>query len=128
MLIKNHNVMDNQNNKTQSLSVMLPFEVLSFLAQSNHSKQKSRFSKMEAFNDLIRRYKSALRNADEMGADLTQLSKTWNWSQLAVKAFVDRLMDFGMIKVEKISTRKVVSLSSDIFLLEKDKSKPSSKL
>ena len=128
MLIKNHSMMDNQNKKAQSLSVMLPFEVLSFLAQSNHSKQKSRFSKMEAFNDLIGRYQVALLKSDEMGADLTQLSKTWNWSLLAVKAYIERLLDFGIIKVEKIVTRKVVSLNSDLFLFDKTKEKPSGKL
>lgn len=124
----NHNASATQENMKQTISIFLPLEVFSFLSQNNHYKEKNKFSKTEAFNDLIRRYKSALRNADEMGADLTQLSKTWNWSQLAVKAFVDRLLDFGLIKVEKIVTRKVVSLNSDIFFSSKDKSMPLSKL
>lgn len=120
----NHIVGAIQGNEKATISILLSLEVISFLSQNNHYKQKNKFSKTEAFNDLIERYQVALLKSDEMGADLTQLSKAWNWSQLAVKAFVDRLLDFGIIKVEKIVTRKVVSLNSDIFFSSKDKRKP----
>lgn len=120
----NHIVGTTQGNEKATISILLSLEVISFLSQNNHYKQKNKFSKTEAFNDLIERYQVALLKSDEMGADLTQLSKAWNWSQLAVKAFVDRLLDFGIIKVEKIVTRKVVSLNSDIFFSSKDKRKP----
>lgn len=126
MAVSNNNqiVGTTQGNEKATISILLSLEVISFLSQNNHYKQKNKFSKTEAFNDLIERYQVALLKSDEMGADLTQLSKAWNWSQLAVKAFVDRLLDFGIIKVEKIVTRKVVSLNSDIFFSSKDKRKP----
>lgn len=126
MAVSNNNHITNvtQGNEKATISILLSLEVISFLSQNNHYKQKNKFSKTEAFNDLIERYQVALLKSDEMGADLTQLSKAWNWSQLAVKAFVDRLLDFGIIKVEKIVTRKVVSLNSDIFFSSKDKRKP----
>ena len=97
-----------------NLMVVLPFELIAYLSNDNVYKNPKRFSKLEAFKDLIVRYCSAVGSGKKMNANIAQLSKAWNWSMATVCSFVNDLAVLDVLDVDVTPTSKIISLKDSV--------------
>ena len=77
------------------------------LADYQHQKQADRFTKYEAFRDLLEM--AATENATQcanatlqpLNVTISQLALAWAWHRHTVSSFLDGLADLGVLSKEK---------------------------
>lgn len=106
------NKTDTTNNGSHM--VVVPFELIDYLSNDNAYRNPKRYSKLEAFRDLIMRYRNAIGSGEKMSANIAQLSKTWNWSRTTVCGFVNDLAVLDVLEVNVTPTSKVISLKASV--------------
>ena len=68
--------------------VVIPFELLEFLSVDYSYKNKRRFSRLQAFQNLIEYYSASKSKKETMAVNIERLSKAWGWSRPSVMKFV----------------------------------------
>lgn len=89
----------------------IDFSFFQFLAKEYSYSKIRRFSKLEAFNDLILRFIAA-RNSNKKLVLLTtsNLADEWNWSRPTVSKFIKDLKRFEIITNDSYPSPNVFSL------------------
>lgn len=97
------------------LVVAVPLELIDYLSNDYAYRNPNRYSKLEAFRNLVMLHCSAKeKGSEKMSASIAQLSKAWNWSRPTVSAFVNDLAVLDILDVETTATSKAISLKSSI--------------
>jgi len=75
---------------------------------------KHRFTKAEAFFDLLDRQRKSMSTNDDgyMDSSVMKLSDNWGWMRPTVKKFLDRLASMGVITLTPAGNRIVVRLNN----------------
>ena len=94
--------------------VMIPFELLEFLSDDYSYKNKSRFSRLQAFQNLVESYYTSWRKQEDMAVNIERLSKTWRWSRPSVMKFVQFLEAKEVLEVFNVVTSKIVRLRKEV--------------
>ena len=98
----------NTSNETcherNTLCVRLPFEVMVYLSKEYNLTKQKRFSKLDAFNDLVYRGSSATKRPssetdDVTGANISVLAKAWTWSRSTTSKFVTDLQKMNVVNI-----------------------------
>lgn len=99
----------------KKLAVVVPLELIDYLCNDYAYRNPNRYSKLEAFRNLVMLHCSAKeKGSEKMNASIAQLSKAWNWSRPTVSAFVNDLAVLDILDVETTATSKAISLKSSI--------------
>ena len=94
--------------------VMIPFELLEFLSDDYSYKNKSRFSRLQAFQNLVESYYTSWRKQEDMAVNIERLSKTWRWRRPSVMKFVQFLEAKEVLEVFNVITSKIVRLRKEV--------------
>lgn len=105
----------NSNNVEFTLVIPFSMELWHFLVggQKNFPKKDGRFTRAEAFDDLLeRQHAAAMRDVDEyIKADITVLSRAWQWQRTTTATFLDTLQDLGVLTSEKSGNSRIFRLN-----------------
>lgn len=96
--------------------VMIPFELLAFLSDDYSYKNKSRFSRLQAFQNLVERYYTSWSKQEDMAVNIERLSKSWGWSRPSVMRFVQFLEAKEVLEVFNVVTSKIVRLRKEVVI------------
>lgn len=94
--------------------VMIPFELLEFLSDDYSYKNKNRFSRLQAFQNLVERYYTSWGKQEDMAVNIERLSKSWGWSRPSVMRFVQFLEAKEVLEVFNVVTSKIVRLRKEV--------------
>lgn len=89
--------------RTTPMVVETDFELWNYLLQGCSKKPRHRYSRMEAFYDLLNRQRQMILNGnddDYMDASLQDLANTWSWDRGAVRRFVETLSDMEAVTLD----------------------------
>ena len=104
----------NSNNAQFTLVIPFSMELWHFLVggQKNFQKKDGRFTRAEAFDDLLeRQHAAAMRDVNEpIKADITVLSRTWQWQRTTTATFLDNLEGFGVLTSQKSGNSRIFRL------------------
>lgn len=105
--------------------VRMSSELFEFLCGDYTYKNTRRFSRLQAFRDLVVRHCTSERKQEDMAANIECLSKSWGWSRPSVMKFIQNLEAMGVLEVFNVVTSKMVRLRKDIvfFVPAKDAEK-----
>lgn len=98
-------------------TLVIPFsmELWHFLVggQKNFQKKDGRFTRAEAFDDLLeRQHAAAMRDVNEpIKADITVLSRAWQWQRTTTATFLDTLQNLGVLASEKSGNSRIFRLN-----------------
>lgn len=107
---------DSTFNKEKSLAdICIPVEAISFLLKETSFRNPARFSKLEAFDDIVNRHLKAHGKAKvDEGVNVTRLVKSWCWTRTTVIKFIHALQDLGLVKVETLNVENRITLNPDV--------------
>lgn len=92
----------------------IDFSFFQFLANEYSYSKIKRFSKLEAFNDLIQRFIAARKSNKKLVLLTTSnLAEEWNWSRPTVSKFIKDLKRFEIITNGSYPSPYVFSLVDD---------------
>lgn len=100
--------------ENKNYHVMIPFDLLEFLSDDYSYKNKSRFSRLQAFQNLVERYYTSWRKQEDMAVNIERLSKSWGWSRPSVMRFVQFLEAKEVLDVFNVVTSKIVRLRKEV--------------
>lgn len=105
----------NSNNAQLTLVIPFSMELWHFLVggQKNFQKKDGRFTRAEAFDDLLeRQHAAAMRDDDEpIKADITVLSRAWQWQRTTTATFLDTLEGLGVLISKKSGNSRIFRLN-----------------
>ena len=102
----------------KNFQVMIPFELLEYLSDDYSYKNKSRFSRLQAFQNLVERYYASWRRQEDMAVNIERLSKSWGWSRPSVMRFVQFLETKGVLEIFSVVTSKIVRLRREVVVFQ----------
>lgn len=102
----------------KNFHVMIPFELLEYLSDDYSYKNKSRFSRLQAFQNLVERYYASWRRQEDMAVNIERLSKSWGWSRPSVMRFVQFLETKGVLEIFSVVTSKIVRLRKEVVVFQ----------
>lgn len=95
---------------------IIPVELIKYLTQDAIYRNKQKFSRLQAFDDLVTRLKVAKSNGETMAANYAQLCNAWKWSRPGLNSFLGKLKEFGLIEINVVVVNKVVSLKPQLLM------------
>ena len=105
----------NANNAQFTLIIPFSMELWHFLVggQKNFQKKDGRFTRAEAFDDLLeRQHAAAMRDVDEpIKADITDLTRAWQWQRTTTATFLDTLEGLGVLISKKSGNSRIFRLN-----------------
>ena len=101
--------------------VVIPFELLEFLSVDYSYKNKRRFSRLQAFQNLIEYYSASESKKETMAVNIERLSKAWGWSRPSVMKFVMFLESKNILEIFSVVTSKMVRVRNEIIILRSEK-------
>ena len=105
----------NKDNAQFTLVIPFSMELWHFLVggQKNFQKKDGRFTRAEAFDDLLeRQHAAAMRDIDEpIRADITDLTRAWQWQRTTTATFLDTLEGFGVLTSQKSGNSRIFRLN-----------------
>lgn len=96
--------------------VKMSSDLLEFLCGDYTYKNTRRFSRLQAFRDLVVRHYTSERKQEDMAANIECLSKSWGWSRPSVMKFIQNLETMSVLEVFNVVTSKMVRLRKDIVI------------
>ncbi len=95
-----------------NLQITANFELFKLLAQDSFSNRK--FSKAEAFFDLLTRHRLVTLTKDEsyLGDGILSYAKAWGWDRGTVKKFIDSLCSVGAVTIQQVGRSQIVRLAN----------------
>lgn len=102
--MKTLNTTNETCHERNTLCVRLPFEAMVYLSKEYNLTKQKRFSKLDAFNDLVYRGSSATKRPssetdDVTGANISVLAKAWTWSRSTTSKFVTDLQKMNVVNI-----------------------------
>ncbi|WP_315330085.1 hypothetical protein [Segatella oulorum] len=101
-------------NGYKNYHVRMSSDLLNFLCGDYTYKNAKRFSRLQAFRDLVARHCTSERKQEDMVANIECLSKSWGWSRPSVMKFIQNLETMNVLEVFNVVTSKMVRLRKDI--------------
>ena len=105
----------NSNNVEFTLVIPFSMELWHFLVggQKTFQKKDGRFTRAEAFDDLLeRQHAAAMRDIDEpIRADITDLTRAWQWQRTTTATFLDTLEGFGILTSQRSGNSRIFRLN-----------------
>ena len=82
-------------------------------------KKQPKYSRLEAFRDLMERQRIALLTGDGkfMKGSVLEFSKAWGWDRDTVSRFLEKLQELGIVTMTLAGNRKAIKLN---YITEKD--------
>jgi len=76
-------------------------------------KKHPKYSRLEAFCDLMERQRIALLTGDGMfmKGSVLEFSKAWGWDRETVSRFLEKLEEFGIVTMTLAGNRKAIKLN-----------------
>lgn len=96
--------------------VRMPSALLEFLCGDYTYKNTRRFSRLQAFRDLVVRHCISERKQEDMAANIECLSKSWGWSRPSVMKFIQNLEAMEILEVFNVVTSKMVRLQKGVVI------------
>lgn len=105
--------------------IRMSSRLLEFLCADYTYKNARRFSRLQAFQNLVDRHYTAEMKEEDMAVNMERLSKAWGWSRPSVGTFIQNLETMNVLEVVNVVTSKMIRLRKDIvfFLPSKDTEK-----
>lgn len=100
--------------------VVIPFELLEFLSVDYSYKNKRRFSRLQAFQNLIEYHSTSESKKETMAVNIERLSKAWGWSRPSVMKFVMFLESKNILEIFSVVTSKMVRVRNEIIVLRSE--------
>ncbi len=100
----------------KDFDVRVSSDLFEFLCDDYTYKNPRRFSRLQAFRDLVIRHCTSERKQEDMTANIECLSKSWGWSRQSVVKFIQNLETMGVLEVFNVVTSKMVRLRKDIVI------------
>ena len=97
-------------NGYKNYHVRMSSDLLKFLCGDYTYKNAKRFSRLQAFRDLVARHCTSERKQEDMVANIECLSKSWGWSRPSVMKFIQNLETMNVLEVFNVVTSKMVRL------------------
>ena len=109
-------------NGYKNYHVRMSSDLLEFLCGDYTYKNARRFSRLQAFRDLVVRHCTSERKQEDMAANIECLSKSWGWSRPSVMKLIQKLEAMNVLEVFNVVTSKMIRLRKDtvIFAPTKD--------
>ena len=113
----------NDNKKVQGIDskiwelsdeIVLPINVLIYLANDRAYNNPQRLSKIQAFVDLVEHYLDSLQNEQDAALNIAKLSRRWNWTRPTVIAYVNNLKAMNAFEVKDSKDRNVSFVGRNI--------------
>lgn len=103
-----------QNNTLAGLTVQTDIALWRLLLHG--SRRSHKFTRVEAFYDLIERHCIALLKgeSDYIGGTIHNMAETWGWNRETVARFLDNLQQLGMVSVDTEGHRKMIKITCAI--------------
>lgn len=100
-----------QYRKTERMKIQTDIPLWNLLLQG--TKKSHKFTKAEAFYDLIDRQRIALLTDEEeyLKGSILEFSKSWGWDRETVAKFLENLQQLGAITIHMAGNRKAVHLN-----------------
>ena len=96
-------------------------DLLDLLCCDYAFKKSKRFSRLQAFQNLIERYCTAKTQEEDMAVNMERLAKSWGWSRPSVMRFVRKLETLKVLEVFNVVTSKMVRLREDVIIFTSEK-------
>lgn len=114
--MNNDKIIDKEVIRTGSKTyqVKLSSELLDFLCADYTYKNTRRFSRLQAFRDLVARHCTSEIKQEEMAVNFECLSKSWGWSRPSVMKYIQNLETMGVLDVFSVVTSKMVKVKKGI--------------
>ena len=96
--------------------VRMTADLIEYLCGDYSYKDARRFSRLQAFQDLVARYCASREKEEDMAANIERLSKSWGWSRPSVMRFVQILEAMEVLKVFTVVTSTMVRLRNGIVI------------
>lgn len=100
------------NNAEYSMTIPTSRQLWSYLLHGQKNSTK-KFSRVEAFRDIIERQHAALLSCrdDGIGTSITELTKAWRWNRDTTSAFINTLRRLGAVTCEMDGNRTIIRLT-----------------
>ena len=92
-----------KTSSTTPMVVQMDFALWNYLLQGCSKKPRHRYTKIEAYHDLLRRQRLMVLDGsddDYMDASLQDLANAWSWDRGAVRRFVEALSDMEAVTLD----------------------------
>uniref|UniRef100_A0AB33IW75 Uncharacterized protein n=1 Tax=Prevotella sp. GTC17254 TaxID=3236794 RepID=A0AB33IW75_9BACT len=121
--MSNAKILDKETTKNncKNYEIRVSAELLELLCCDYTFKNTKRFSRIQAFQNLIERYCTAEMKQEDMAVNMERLSKSWGWSRPSVMRFVQNLEAMNVLEVFSVVTSKMVRLRKDILIFAPEK-------
>ncbi len=101
--------------------IRMSTDLLDLLCCDYAFKKSKRFSRLQAFQNLIERYCTAKTQEEDMAVNMERLAKSWGWSRPSVMRFVRKLETLKVLEVFNVVTSKMVRLREDVIIFTSEK-------
>ena len=114
---------------TPKKMMVVPTNILLWDYLLKGNKLAPKFTRCEAFYDLIKRQTTIMNQTDELyiNGSIRELAMAWRWDRETVSRFLSQLTDFGVLMVSQKEPRVSYTLKCSIETLNtlNDSSHPS---
>lgn len=101
--------------------IRMSTDLLDLLCCDYAFKKSKRFSRLQAFQNLVERYCTAKTQEEDMAVNMERLAKSWGWSRPSVMRFVRKLETLKVLEVFNVVTSKMVRLREDVIIFTSEK-------
>lgn len=96
--------------------INISLDLLNYLCDDYSYRNTRRFSRLQAFLNLVERNNIAKIKKEESGASIEVLSKSWKWSRPTVMRYIQDLEKMNCVEIANVVTRKLVRLRQGIVI------------
>ena len=92
-----------KSSSTTPMVVQMDFALWNYLLQGTTKKPRHRYSKIEAYYDLLSRHRLMILDGSDdeyMNASLQDLANSWSWDRGAVRRFIEALSDMEAVTLD----------------------------
>lgn len=116
--MRNEKITDQDAAKTtyKNYEIRMSPELLELLSCDYAFKNTKRFSRIQAFQNLVERYCTAEMKEETMAVNMERLSKSWGWSRPSVMKFVQNLETMNVVEVFNVVTSKMVKIRKGVVI------------
>lgn len=119
--IKTKEAVPSFGKEKKTFSLCVPVDAILFLSKESSFRNPSRFSKMEAFADIVNRYIMALSDSSlEKSANIAKLVKHWCWTRVTVTKFIGQLQIMNIVIVGKLNSETCIYLNPKVLHWNED--------
>lgn len=104
------------------MKVTTDYNVWKLFFQGSEYQKEHRYSKAEAYFDLVNRQRLALLTEDDsyINGGILALAHAWSWDRTTVKKFIDSLCANRAATVTPVGNKSIIRLTNVSFLSHQD--------